>query len=157
MKIALIAPPYPLEEAPSPPLGLAYVAAACEAAGAKVRIFDYIVSRYTPEKLKEAIEEFDPDAIGSTAVTMNFHEAVRILRDAKAVKPSLVTMMGGPHVSFDIENTFANHPEVDLIVVGEGEKTLLELVPVLGDPGKWETVDGIAFRRGGSVCTTPPR
>lgn len=157
MNIALVAPPYPLEEAPSPPLGLAYVAAACEAAGAKVKIFDYIVSRYTPEKLKQAMEEFDPDAIGSTAVTMNFHEAVRILKDAKAIKPSIITMMGGPHVSFDIENTFASRPEVDLIVVGEGEKTLLELVPVLDDPAKWEGVDGIAFRKGGAVCTTPSR
>ena len=48
MRIALIASPYPLEEAPSPPLGLSYVAAACEAAGATVRVFDFIVSRYTP-------------------------------------------------------------------------------------------------------------
>jgi anaerobic magnesium-protoporphyrin IX monomethyl ester cyclase len=37
MKIALIAPPYPLEEIPSPPLGLTYIAAVCEAAGAEVK------------------------------------------------------------------------------------------------------------------------
>jgi anaerobic magnesium-protoporphyrin IX monomethyl ester cyclase len=157
MNIALIAPPYPLEEAPSPPLGLAYVAAACETAGAKVRILDYIVSRYTPEKLKIAIEEFGADVIGSTAVTMNFHEAARIIRDAKRIKPSLITMMGGPHVSFDIENTFSAYPELDIIVVGEGEQTLSELVPVLDDPGKWEGVNGIAFRRDNAVHITPPR
>ena len=43
MKIALIAPPYSLEEIPSPPLGLTYIAAVCEAAGAQVMILDYIV------------------------------------------------------------------------------------------------------------------
>ena len=48
MRVAIIASPYPLEEAPAPPLGLTYVAAAFERAGADVRIFDYIVSRYTP-------------------------------------------------------------------------------------------------------------
>jgi len=37
MKIALIAPPYPLEEIPSLPLGLTYIAAVCEAAGAEVK------------------------------------------------------------------------------------------------------------------------
>lgn len=37
MKIALIAPPYPLEEAPSPPLGICYVAAACEKPGLMFR------------------------------------------------------------------------------------------------------------------------
>ena len=55
MKIALIAPPYPLEEVPSPPLGLTYIAAVCEAAGAQVKIFDYIVRGYSPEKLKKEL------------------------------------------------------------------------------------------------------
>ncbi|HON62715.1 MAG TPA: B12-binding domain-containing radical SAM protein, partial [Deltaproteobacteria bacterium] len=72
MRIALIASPYPLEEAPSPPLGLSYVAAACEAAGATVRVFDFIVSRYTPEKLAAALDSFRPDAVGAASVTMNF-------------------------------------------------------------------------------------
>jgi len=72
MKVALIAPPYPLEEAPSPPLGICYVAAACEAAGAEVVIFDYIVGQYTPEKLKHRLDAFQPDVVGATAVTLNF-------------------------------------------------------------------------------------
>ena len=48
MRVLLIAPPYPLEENPAPPLGLCYAAAAFEAAGGDVRIIDYIVQRYTP-------------------------------------------------------------------------------------------------------------
>lgn len=157
MKIALIAPPYPLEEAPSPPLGLSYVAAACEAAGATVRIFDFIVSRYTPEKLAQALDAFQPDAVGATSVTMNFHQAAAIIRDAKRHNPDLVTMMGGPHVSFDIENTLKSYPELDLIVVGEGEQTLSELVPVLTSPERWEKINGIALRKGGEVFITPVR
>ncbi len=47
MRVAVIAAPYPLEEFPSPPLGIAYVAAAFEAAGCEVRIFDYIISCYS--------------------------------------------------------------------------------------------------------------
>jgi len=38
----MIAPPYPLEEIPSPPLGVTYVAAAFQAAGAEVKILDYM-------------------------------------------------------------------------------------------------------------------
>lgn len=157
MKIALIAPPYPLEEAPSPPLGLTYVAAACEAAGATVRIFDFIVSRYTPEKLAAALEDFKPDAVGSTAVTMNFRQAASILKDVKNYNPKIVTLMGGPHVSFDIETTLKNYPELDLIVVGEGEQTLSELVPALRSPEEWDGIDGIAFRKNGSIVTTQKR
>ena len=52
MRIAVIAPPYPLEEMPSPPLGVTYVAAAFAGAGADVRIFDYIVAGYSREKIE---------------------------------------------------------------------------------------------------------
>ena len=50
-RVAVVAPPYPLAEAPAPPLGVTYVAAAFEAAGCEVRIFDYIISSYSKEKL----------------------------------------------------------------------------------------------------------
>jgi radical SAM superfamily enzyme YgiQ (UPF0313 family) len=156
MKSALIAPPYPLK-APSPPLGLAYVAAACEAAGAEVRFYDFIVSRYTPEKLASYLDAFKPDAVGATSVTMNFHRAIETIVDAKRHDPSIVTMMGGPHVSFDIENTLNSCPELDLIVVGEGEETLSELVPLLKRPGEWDKVKGIAFRKDGKILVTEPR
>ena len=71
MKVAIIAPPYPLEEAPAPPLGVTYVAAAFDAAGAEVKIIDYIVNRYTPEKLRAELDAFQPDAVGATSVTLN--------------------------------------------------------------------------------------
>jgi anaerobic magnesium-protoporphyrin IX monomethyl ester cyclase len=157
MKIALIAPPYPLEEAPSPPLGLCYVGAACERAGAQTIILDYIVSRYTPEKLSAALDRFKPDGVGATSVTMNFYEAIRTIRDVKAHNPAIVTMMGGPHVSFDAANTLKLYPELDLIVIGEAERTLLELIPAIHNRAAWPSIRGIAFRTDNQVTTTPPR
>ena len=130
MKIAIIAPPYPLEEAPSPPLGVTYVAAACEQAGCEVRILDYIVRRYTKEKLAAELDGFAPDVVGATSVTMNFKGAAAIIQDVKRHNPAIITMMGGPHVSYDWANTLVKYPEIDLIVVGEGEETLRELLPV---------------------------
>jgi len=157
MKIALIAPPYPLEEAPSPPLGLCYVAAACEAAGAEVIILDYIVSRYTSEKLKASLDTFQPDVVGATSVTMNFLGAIRIIQDAKRHNPDIITMMGGPHVSFDVHGTFSRYPELDLIVIGEGEQTLAELVPVITSRHEWKQINGIAFRKDDKTVITPDR
>ena len=133
MRVAIIAPPYPLEEAPAPPLGVTYVAAAFEAAGAEVKILDYIVNRYTPEKLKAELDAFQPDAVGATSVTLNFYGAADIVRTAKRHNPDIVTMMGGPHVSFDAENTLKAYPEIDLIVRGEGEQTIAEMTSRLHD------------------------
>jgi anaerobic magnesium-protoporphyrin IX monomethyl ester cyclase len=157
MKIAIIAPPYPLEEAPSPPLGVTYVAAACEQAGCEVRIFDYIVRRYTKEKLAAELDDFAPDVVGATSVTMNFKVAAAIIQDVKCHNPSIITMMGGPHVSYDWANTLKNYPVIDLIVVGEGEETLRELLPVIRDRAAWDTVKGIAFCKDGQTHFTGVR
>lgn len=157
MKVAIINPPYPLEEAPSPPLGVCYVAAACEQAGCEVRIFDYLVRQYTPAKLAAEMDAFAPDVIGITCVTMNFKGAARIIRDAKRHNPRVVTIMGGPHATFDAENTLRVLPELDLIVLGEGEQTLSELLPVIHDRPAWASVNGLAMRQDGTCLLTGPR
>lgn len=157
LKIAIIAPPYPLEEAPSPPLGVTYVAAACEQAGWEARIFDYIVRRYTEENLAAELDRFAPDVVGTTSVTMNFKAAAAIIRDVKHHNPAIITMMGGPHVSYDWADTLDKYPEIDLIVVGEGEQTLLELLPVIRDREAWDKVEGIAFRKDGGAYFTGAR
>lgn len=157
MRIAVIAPPYPLEEMPSPPLGVTYVAAAFAAAGAEVAIFDYIVSAYSKEKLEEQLNSFRPDAVGATAVTMNFYEAQKIIRDVKHYNPEIITMMGGPHVSFTAEDTLKKYPEIDLIVIGEGEDTIAELTPVLKQQKQWHDIRGIAFRCEDKIIMTGNR
>jgi anaerobic magnesium-protoporphyrin IX monomethyl ester cyclase len=157
MRAVLIAPPYPLEEAPSPPLGICYVAAAFEAAGADVRIFDYIVRGYSPEKLKMELNAFSPDVVGTNSVTMNFYAAAGILKTAKQHNPSLITLMGGPHVSFDFKDTLHAYPEIDLIVIGEGEETLKELIPVIQRKEAWHDIKGLAFMENGRLVVTGQR
>ena len=157
MKVALIASPYPLEEAPSPPLGLCYAAAAFEAAGADVRILDYIVRHYSAEKLVAELTDFEPDVIGTTSVTLNFFAAANILKTAKEHFPDSVTIMGGPHVSFDYHNTLKRYPEIDIIVAGEGEQTIMELLPAIHERNIWSTINGIAFMDKGVVHSTGTR
>jgi radical SAM superfamily enzyme YgiQ (UPF0313 family) len=157
MKVVLIAPPYPLEETPSAPLGLCYVAAAFEAANAEVKILDYIVRKYSSKKFLEELSLLNPDVIGITSVTMNFPVAASILKTAKEGFPSAITIMGGPHVSFDYENTLREFPEIDLIVVGEGEQTIAELLPVIRNRSAWPGINGIAYRENGTIVVTPKR
>ena len=157
MKVALVAPPYPLEEAPSPPLGICYIASSLEAMGAEVILIDYIVSRYSREKLTKELESFRPDIVGVTSVTMNFPQAVDIVKTTKAYDPSIITMMGGPHVSFDAMSTLIKYPEIDIIVMGEGERTVMELMQCIREKDSWNKVDGIAFKKDGQVVITRPR
>ncbi|MCU0600276.1 MAG: B12-binding domain-containing radical SAM protein [Desulfobacterales bacterium] len=154
MKVALIASPYPLEEFPSPPLGICYVAGACEAAGAEVRIFDYIVNRYDPEKLKKQLDEFAPDVVGATSVTLNFPAAAGIIQAVKRHRPSVVTLMGGPHVSFAAQSSLRAYPEIDVIFIGEAERSLQQWLPAYRDRTSWNAIKGLAFINDGQFITT---
>lgn len=157
MRVAFIGTPYPLEEAPAPPLGLSYAAAACERTGATVTIIDYIVRKYCPEKLTRELDAFGPDVVGTSSVTLNYYTAVEILQTAKAHDPDIITMMGGPHVSFDYEDTLRNYRGIDVVVIGEGEETLQELIPVIRERNKWKDIKGIAFLEGEELIVTEPR
>ena len=157
MRVAIIAAPYPLEEIPSPPLGIAYVAAAFEAAGCEVRIYDYIVSHYSREKLSAQLADFQPDAVGAGCVTLNFYEAQKIMRDVRSINPEIVTMMGGPHVSFTAEETLRNYPEVDLIFVGEADATIVEFAPLIKQKNKWRNIRGISYRQDDEIINNGKR
>ncbi len=157
MKIALIAPPYPLEEYPSPPLGICYVAAACEEAGWDVEVWDFIVQSHGDEKLKSLVETSQPHVVGATSVTMNFLSAQNILRKIKGLAPEVTTIMGGPHVSFAIYDTLKKYPHIDVLVIGEGEETIKELLSHIHEPKFWRHIPGLAFRQGEEIVITAPR
>jgi anaerobic magnesium-protoporphyrin IX monomethyl ester cyclase len=157
LRVAIIAAPYPLEEFPSPPLGITYVAAAFQAAGCEVRIFDYIISYYSKEKLSRQLADFQPDAVGAGSVTMNFYDAQRILCDVKSCNPEILTMMGGPHVSFTVDETLRDYPEIDLIFIGEADDTIGEFVTLMREKNKWGGIRGIAYRHDGEIVNTGKR
>ncbi len=157
MRVLLINPYYPISETPSPPLGLAFLAGALEAAEIEVKILDLVVYPYAKQNLEQVISDFEPHLIGATAVTMNFNHAASVLQDVKSLAPNIVTVMGGPHVSFCAHDTLANCSQIDVIVVGEGEDTLLELAKSYQDRQFWDQIKGMAFRTQNGVISTPPR
>ena len=157
MRILLINPYYPVSETPSPPLGLAYLAAALEQAGASVKILDFVVYPYSQARLETAVKSFKPHIAGATAVTMTFDHASQVLKDLKTIDPQILTVMGGPHVSFRARQTLEETPELDVAVLGEGEQTVVELMQAVKSGGDLSEVNGLAFRRGSEITTTPGR
>ncbi len=157
MRVLLINPFYPISETPSPPLGLAYLAAALEQAGVQVKILDYVVYPYRRDALESVLEEFKPHVAGATAVSMTFDHARQILCDVKAIDPEILTVIGGPHVTFCARQTLETFPELDVVVLGEGEETLVDLTRTVDDARNLDTVNGIAYRVGSEVRTTAKR
>lgn len=158
MRVLLINPFYPISETPSPPLGLAYLAAALEEAGAEVRVLDLVVHPYRTQMLAELLDEFQPQLAGITAVTMTVDHAMGVLADLKRLRPQIVTVMGGPHVSFSAQQTLQACPALDIAVIGEGERTIVELAHAVSGGGRHlEGIDGIAYRDGRRARITARR
>ena len=156
MRVLLINPPTPLEERPNPPLGLAFVAAALEEAGIEVRIADTVTHPLDGDRLKNLLDEFRPEIVGATAVTMTYNSARVLMSRVKKLRPEALTMMGGPHVTFTTVDTLKELPELDLIVMGEGDVTVVEVAEEAANGRDWSKVRGLAYRdEEGTVQITP--
>lgn len=155
MNCLLINPFYPISETPSPPLGLAYLAAALESAKCPVKILDFVVYPYGKPFLENEMNEFSPHIVGVTSVTMNFNVAIKIIQDVKRIDPEVITVMGGPHVTFCSQETLAAYPELDIVVLGEGEDTLVRLAQ--STRKDWPEIDGIVYRNNDRIHTTQPK
>jgi len=107
-----------------------------------VQILDLLVSRYAKEKIKGKIEKYQPDIIGTTSVTLNFHTASKILKYCKSVNKDIITIFGGPHVTFTAGETLTEAPWIDVVVRGKGEMTTLDIV----NGKKLAEIDGITYR-----------
>jgi anaerobic magnesium-protoporphyrin IX monomethyl ester cyclase len=111
-----------------PPLGLAYLAAAARRAGHDPRVVDANALQLTPAQAAEAALAQSPEAIGLTATTPTLPLAAAIARALKARRPELPILVGGPHVSALPARSLAEHPAFDLVIRGEGERLLPDLL-----------------------------
>lgn len=65
--------------------------------------------------------------------------------------------IGGHFPTLDPEGTLELIPAIDTIIRHEGEETFLELYQNLDNPGEWQHVKGLAYRKDGKLIINPPR
>ncbi len=155
-KIILVNPPYPLEDYPSPPLGLMSLGAYLKKEKNHVIIEDYVIRPYSFERVIEKVKTFKPVFVGATAATMNVNAALKILFQYKKADKDIVTIMGGPHVTFDADNILKENSHIDFIVRGEGELTLSELAEAPNIEACSE-IQGISYRTKGKIVHNKDR
>jgi B12 binding domain len=105
------------------------------------------------EEIRERIWQAQADVIGISALFTPFYrEALHVAALAKAVDPTCPVIMGGAHVNACPAQVLAD-PHVDFVVLGEGERTLPELVSALGDnrSAAISSICGVGYLRCGKV------
>ncbi len=165
MKILLIYP-YPLfdrskayeEDISTAPIGMYYVAAVLKEKGYDVEVFNWFDIHRTPEKIAATIREKRPNIIGFTIFNANRWGGIEIAGIAKQIDRNIKIVFGGVAATFLWEHFLRHFPEVDFVVLGEGEYTFLNLVQLIekADYKHLAGIDGIAFRKGGKITKTQP-
>ncbi len=139
---------------PYPPLGILYLSAYLKLHGIETRVFD---STFQAESdFERYLGTERPPVVGIYCNLMTKVNVIGMMRASK--KSGAIVVLGGPEPSSYLEEYLANG--ADVIVIGEGEATLLELVRQLRESGlrDLDRIPGLAFRNEeGRVVTTAPR
>jgi anaerobic magnesium-protoporphyrin IX monomethyl ester cyclase len=144
------------------PMGLLSIASYLRSKGEQVDVIDLNVVKsrknaqaFTPSLAADCVR-LQPMLVGfSVMVAGQFKLAFELAQQVKAVLPQTVIVVGGAHVSQFPEEILSNCPEIDFVVIGEGEEQALACAyfaknkrPFPGFP------EGIAFRSASGTSNT---
>jgi anaerobic magnesium-protoporphyrin IX monomethyl ester cyclase len=163
MKVMLCVPPggYFAERwshgSTMPSLGVLYLAAVLEQHNVEVEVVPSHVLKLSWHDLGRKIETDKPDIVGITTTTENRFQSFQLAKIAKEAYPRTFVVMGGPHFRVTNYDTMSHIPQIDAVVSGEAEMTLLELVQALEAKDSLHKVNGLTFRENGRIIENSPR
>lgn len=135
----------------TPHLGFGYLAETLLTNKHGVEIADMRLDISFPQ-LVEKIQKFHPDYIGITAASLDYQEVYDLISKIKEGF-DIPVIMGGPHASV-VKEQILQYSKTDLVVYGEGEKTILDIARGL-HPGK---IKGLIWRnKQREIVINPPR
>lgn len=151
-KVLLINPPESgMGDHSFPPLGLLYIAGVLQKNGISVKIVDGFLDGWGA--IENLIKDYHPDIIGITCHTYARIQALKIAKLAKDIIRDVKIVTGGAHPTIMGKEMLENFPYIDIVAIGEGDYTLLELCQ-----GKdYSGISGIGYRKNGQIIINPPR
>jgi len=164
MKVMFIEPPkdmwFVMGEYLPPPYGIIQLAAYVEkeVKDAEIEILDCNAEHVDWSGMEKRIEASSPDIVASSSLaTCNTYVVARTLETAKKVDPNVLTVTGGQHFTATAQESLKEYPIIDVIVRGEGERTLAELATKAKERSNLQKIMGISFRQEGRIIHNPPR
>ena len=150
-------------QTPTPPIGLAYIGSyikkhgydytaidACGEALSQVRKVepnsDLMIQGLTPKEVINKVPK-DVKVVGLTALFSHaWFLARNIAFDIKKLYPNCIIVVGGEHPTALPENTLQKNDSIDVVVLGEGEETFLNLIECIDKNLDYRNVKGIAYK-----------
>jgi radical SAM superfamily enzyme YgiQ (UPF0313 family) len=138
----------PEGEASAPAVGVMQLGATARAwSGWQVRSLDLWLEGDEEAAIRKALRDYPAEVIGLSGLTAESDSLYRAARYARQGAPGAVILAGGPHATSYTQQTIAR-PEIDGVVIGEGERTLQEILDRIAAGAAWENVQGTAVKNG---------
>lgn len=140
------------------PQGLAYVASVLRKKGHEVSIYSQDVYHWPESHLKDYLDKQKFDVVG-VSVIAGYYQYRKLLKISKAINRSKhrpFYILGG-HGPAPEPKYFMKKTGADVIVIGEGEITVTEIMEALAKKRKLSSVNGIAYKQDGKIIVTPRR
>jgi len=149
------------------PVGILSLAAVLESKGLQPEVVDLnrVYYNWLQKKNRESgdfcgfageyLAARDIDFFGFSTVCSSYPLTLRIAGEVKRLRGDSVVVLGGPQASVVDVATLRAFPAIDLIVRGEAEHTLPELVEALARGSSLAAVQGVTFRAGGEIVRNP--
>ncbi len=139
------------------PLGIASLAAYLREKKMSPAVIDAPIQGWDFEKTAEEAIKTGAKIIGVSCLTENRYSALKTLKEVKKRSPKVTTIIGGLHATFLDSFLLKNYNFLDIVVKGEGEETLHELITHLEKNKPLIKIQGISFRKNGEIITNPSR
>ncbi|MCA1583226.1 MAG: B12-binding domain-containing radical SAM protein [Acidobacteria bacterium] len=139
---------------PHPPLGLLYLSSHLKRSGFAVSVFDGTFRSLA--EFRTVVDRMRPPVVGIAVNMMTKRNALQMIAASRAAGARVV--IGGPDPPHYADEYL--HAGADVIVVGEGEQTVAELLPRLERGASLDAlgaIPGLIFQSGGDTVRTPPR
>jgi len=141
------------------PLGLVSVGGPLIDEGYTVKLIDHDAYGWSFKKMVKEVGNFNPDYVllGHSGSTAAHKTAIKTIHEIKTVHPNIKIIYGGVFPTYADQSIMRDCNEIDFIVRGEGEQTIISLIKTLESNGNIEYVDGITWRNGDQIISNRPR
>lgn len=132
------------------PSGLGYISTVLANKGHEVLAVDLLASKISDEKFMNLVKEAKPQIVGFSCLTTSINRSVVLAKKIKSFNEKIWTIFGNIHPTI-FADELLNQKLGDVVVRGEGEITMSELVSAIENKASLHCVKGISFRENEDV------
>ena len=119
-----------------------------------VDFVEYTINQHLPDIIEE-VYRLRPKVLLLSCYIWNVDMMMDFAADYKQISPDTLIIAGGPEVSYNSRQALEEHPAIDMIIAGEGEKPFVQLLEHLNGQRSIEEVRSLSYRCSGEITENP--